>query len=383
MSAHRVLFVQYNNPAIFPPLEHSSRILATAGWDVTFLGIEAAGAQNNLEFPAHPNIHLKRLPYSAPGLLQKLHYGRFAAWCLWEVTRAAPCWVIISDPISCPVGVLMKLVPGVRIMYHEHDSPTTDGHRTLSGRMFAWARRSLARAANLCVLPHHRRAELFVEELSPIRKLLVVPNFPRRDEITTKHSRNSREMFVVYYHGNIAPIFVPLSLLEALASLPSRAHLKIIGYETIGNRGYVARMKQEAARVGVLDRCEFLDAMPRYELLSHCMGADVGLGLTPLHSESVNDRFKAGASVKVFDYLACAVPVLVSEASEWLDLCVKPNFGLACDPRRPDSIAEKLRWFMEHPIERRTMGLSGQSRIRDSWNYESAFSPVLEALSSH
>jgi MFS family permease len=39
----RVLYIQYTNPAGYPPLQHSSRILASAGWQVLFL-VEALPA---------------------------------------------------------------------------------------------------------------------------------------------------------------------------------------------------------------------------------------------------------------------------------------------------------------------------------------------------
>ena len=42
--ARRILYVQFTNPAAYPPLEHSARILADAGWDVMFLGTGALGA---------------------------------------------------------------------------------------------------------------------------------------------------------------------------------------------------------------------------------------------------------------------------------------------------------------------------------------------------
>ena len=32
----RIMYVQYVNPGMYPPLEHSSRILADAGWEVCF-----------------------------------------------------------------------------------------------------------------------------------------------------------------------------------------------------------------------------------------------------------------------------------------------------------------------------------------------------------
>lgn len=40
-SKNRILYIQYTNPAGYPPLEHSSRILAQADWEVLFLGTGA------------------------------------------------------------------------------------------------------------------------------------------------------------------------------------------------------------------------------------------------------------------------------------------------------------------------------------------------------
>ena len=37
----KVLFIQYAHSAAFPPLEHSSRILADARWQVLFLSVSA------------------------------------------------------------------------------------------------------------------------------------------------------------------------------------------------------------------------------------------------------------------------------------------------------------------------------------------------------
>ena len=57
----RILYVQYTNPAGYPPLEHSSRMLADAGWEVLFLGTGALGA-GALRFPQHLNIEVRQMP---------------------------------------------------------------------------------------------------------------------------------------------------------------------------------------------------------------------------------------------------------------------------------------------------------------------------------
>lgn len=59
----RILYIQYTNPAGYPPLEHSSRILADAGWQVLFLGTGALGAAA-LRFPPHSNVRVRLLKLS-------------------------------------------------------------------------------------------------------------------------------------------------------------------------------------------------------------------------------------------------------------------------------------------------------------------------------
>src|SRR3954470_9234239 len=95
----RVLYLQYTNPAGYPPLQHSSRMLADSGWEVLFLGAEAQGV-NTLQFSPHARISVRTMPLCAPGWRQKLHYLRFCLWCLWEALRWRPQWVYASELLS-------------------------------------------------------------------------------------------------------------------------------------------------------------------------------------------------------------------------------------------------------------------------------------------
>src|SRR6476659_3866645 len=119
----RVLSVQYTNPAGYPPLQHSSRILAQRGWKVLFLGTGALGA-DALRFPPHPNVKVRQLRYCPAGWQQKVHYLAFCFWVLGWVLWWRPAWVYASDPLACPVALLLSFLPGVRMIYHEHDSPS-------------------------------------------------------------------------------------------------------------------------------------------------------------------------------------------------------------------------------------------------------------------
>jgi glycosyltransferase involved in cell wall biosynthesis len=83
-----------------------------------------------------------------------------------------------------------------------------------------------------------------------------------------------------------------------------------------------------------------------------------------------------GASNKPFDYLASGLALLVSNLPGWRDLLVEPGYGATCDAQDPHSIAEALRWFIDHPTEMRAMGERGRRRVDAEWNYETQFAPV-------
>jgi glycosyltransferase involved in cell wall biosynthesis len=380
----RVLYIQYTNSAAFPPLEHSSRILADAGWQSLFLSIGAAGIET-LRFTPRKGIEVRQMSHCPPGWKQKAHYVRFALWALWWTLRWRPRWVYASDLLSCPAALLLSFLPGVRVIYHEHDSPSaTNG--SLFVRLSMAARRRLGSRAKLCVLPNLRRAEQFDAEIhnssfNGHRPSMVVWNCPSLEELSAPRPAHDGGDLWVLYHGSIVPPRLPLSALEALARLPERIKLCVIGYETIGHRGYVSELRETAQRLGIGSRVRFPGALPsREELLAWCRKCDVGLAFMPTASDDINMQAMVGASNKPFDYLSCGLALLVSDLPDWRAAYVDTGHGLACDPNDPESIAAALRWFSDHPVEMRAMGESGRRKIAEEWNYERQFSPVFERM---
>jgi glycosyltransferase involved in cell wall biosynthesis len=188
-------------------------------------------------------------------------------------------------------------------------------------------------------------------------------------------------MLRVFYHGSIGPARLPLSIVDALALLPSGVTLDIAGYETAGHTGHLDRLGRRAAELGIGDRVRVLGPVPlRRELLRLCTACDVGLSLLPRSTGDVNEAAMFGASNKVFDYLACGLPALVTDLPAWRNALVPAGFALACDAGSATSIASALRWFLEHPDETAAMGQRGRDRILSDWNYERAFAPVLSRI---
>lgn len=380
VTMRRILYVQYTNPAGYPPLEHGSRLLADAGWQVLFLGTGAYGA-DRLEFPPHPNVTVRRRPYCPPGWRQKLHYLRYTAGALATACRWRPDWVYASDPLTAPAALALARLPGVRVVYHEHDSPAATGDAPASRfqRLVLRCRRALARRAALCVLPNEERLNRFLADTGRTGPTFCVWNCPDRDDAPAAPAAPTDRPggLRVWYHGSLSPSQLPETLVRAVAVLPPAVSLAFAGYETVGHPGYAARLLDLAARLGVAERVTYRGTAPRRgELLEWCAAQHVGAALFP----RTGGQPMTGASNKPFDYLACGLALLVPDAPAWRDLFVAPGYGRACDPDDPESIASALHWFLDHPELTRALGERGRRRVLDDWNYAVCFRPVLNLL---
>ena len=382
----RVLYVQYTNPAGYPPLQHSSRILADRGWDVWFLGTGAFGA-NNLRFPWHPRITVRQMNFCPAGWRQKLHYLRYCAWVLFCTITWRPQVIYASDTLACPIALALTWLPRLRVVYHEHDSPsgvngTVRSPSSLFNHLLLYTRHQLAHRAEFLILPNKQRVARFQETTGRRNNVFCVWNCPAKEEVAQGRPHSNGREWWLLYHGSIVPSRLPMTILSALVMLPDIVKLRVIGYQTVGHGTYLHQFRQKALALGIENRLHFLGPLPtRAELLQWGQKSDVGLALMPQRSSDINEQTMAGASNKPFDYLACGLALLVPELPDWRATFVEPGYGLACLPNDPDSIAAALRWFLEHPNDVRAMGKRGQQRVATDWNYHKQFTTVLQCLS--
>jgi len=384
-SAHkltrRIMYIQFTDPAAYPPLEHSSRLLANRGWEILVLGISTRG-EPSLRLPAHPCIRVKKIKLFQGGWGQKAQYILFFFVTLYWTWRWKPHWLYASDPLVCPAIWWIRKFLSVKVVYHEHDSPDLDIAHTRFMKKVLNYRKKVANYSELCVLPQHTRLLQFIETTQRSRPTVCVWNCPRLDEIQNVNSSANRGL-IIYYHGNVSSDLLPGNLIVAASRFKGAIRVQAAGYEAAGSPGYLQSLTTLATNHGMIKELEYLGAMSRKELFRCASKAHVGLSLMPKHSNNYNLGHMVGASNKVFDYMACGLAVLVSDLPEWVSAFVEPGYGRACDPDDPDSIETELRWFLDHPEERREMGRKCQDRIREAWNYETMFAGVLSELEKH
>lgn len=140
------------------------------------------------------------------------------------------------------------------------------------------------------------------------------------------------------------------------AVLDAAQILKDRGWDTIRIKfigdGKLKPRLLERKKSAALDNCEFLDPMPKQELVEELKQADVGLMVLA----NVPAFYKGTSPNKFFDYLAAGLPVLNNYPGWLADLITSHTCGIAIPPEDARAFANSLMYLAENPQERAQMG---------------------------
>ncbi|MDB6139499.1 MAG: glycosyl transferase [Verrucomicrobiaceae bacterium] len=379
----RVAFVQYTNPAAYPPLMNGSKLLAKAGVEILFVGLK--GPENaNFQLPSLPRICQRSMSVASPGFWQKVHYLQYSLLVLWCAWRFQARWLYVSDAIGCGAGLLARRVLRIKTVYHEHDaSPGLGSGRSRADSLIAVARNRMAGESELLVAPNQDRLDLIISQVARTGPSLCVWNSPVLSEIGPARQKAPPDApFRLVFHGSIVPERFPLRMIQALAGSPENVILRLVGYEGPGVPGYVDSLIAEASRLGVGKRFEYLGTLQRPDCLKCCGECDAGLCLLTHRLEDINSVYMAGASNKPFDYLSQGVAVVVPDDETWRNLFVASGFGVTSNILNTEALASTFTWLVNHREEVRAMGERGRQKILAGWNYETVFAPALDFMLS-
>lgn len=380
----RILYLQYNNPAAYPPIEYSSQILAERGFQVHLLGLGSRDTKD-LRLPETPGITLELIPPAQGAFLRRLNHPRFLLRSLSRILSARPDWVYVSDYMAAPAGWIAKRLLGRRVLYHEHDAPARSVESSGLHRRVVRLRDTLVRCADLVVVPQLQRAEKLREITRTTSPIYCVWNCPRPSEAgnPTPRRRGTDETLGIYYHGSINLNRTPLSLVEGCRRSGVPVRLRIVGYETVGSRGSITQLRAAAERSDGQVELDIVGPKPRHELRNWMGGMHVGWinCLKTEEDSNLTDLF--GASNKAFDYLAAGMPLIVPADPTWREAIEDAGYGLTCDAADPESIARAIRWYHDNPDRAASMGQAGRLIIQAAWNYDQQFSPLLVRLSGN
>jgi glycosyltransferase involved in cell wall biosynthesis len=138
-------------------------------------------------------------------------------------------------------------------------------------------------------------------------------------------------------------------LIRALGRLPG-IRLLIVGGR---KRGDPARRDLEALseREGTQPRIEWAGYVPQAEIPWLLRGGDIGV----VPTRAAHGQDAAASPLKLFEYMASALPIIASDLPSIRDVIRPGENGLLFQEGNPEALAECVRRLIEHPRERAQM----------------------------
>ncbi len=113
-----------------------------------------------------------------------------------------------------------------------------------------------------------------------------------------------------------------------------------------------------------LNNCQFLDPVPKTELVGYLRTADVGLMILA----NIPAFYYGTSPNKFFDYLSVGLPIINNYPGWLADMINENKCGIAVPPDDPDTFADALIYLLEHPDERDEMSKKSRKLALSDFN---------------
>lgn len=273
------------------------------------------------------------------------------------------------DPELIPVALTLRLMTKAKIIYDIHEdypqlmlskSWLPKVLRGIASLLMYGMVRVVIRCVDTVVVPTEALAERFQTE----KRTVTVHNYP------------SLELFQKESEPKLAPVFDIIHVGTILKSrlsfmLSVGIELKKMGYDfkwcILGI--YPETKLWAEKRLGELndnlrENFVFIESVPHDEVAEYIRRSKIGINHHPPER-----RFLVALPLKVFEYMACGLPVVSSDLPPIRECLAGCNCAILIKPNDTAQFARAIIALLEDPKRASQMGEAGRQLIRERYNW--------------
>ena len=315
--------------------------------------------------PHHKNeeidgVHIISLPEKAGRLNRFILKKRIAFKRAKEIDAEI---YHFHDPEMIFVGLKLKLL-GKKVIYDVHeDVPAQILNKEWLGSLFF--RKIISKLFNTFEKWACRYFDSvvtvttdIVEKFKMNKRTTLLRNLPSLsiiDEI--KPLTVTREKFTVLYAGALTEIRGIKELIQAVNYLNGEVELLILG------KWDEAEYEKQCQELEGWKYTTYLGFKPVKEVYAYMKSVDLGLcTLYPTLNHITS------WPVKAFEYMACQIPILMSDFPYWMDIF--QGNAIFVNPKNPKDIADKIQMLTKNMEYTREIGLNNRQIIETMFSWE-------------
>jgi glycosyltransferase involved in cell wall biosynthesis len=198
----------------------------------------------------------------------------------------------------------------------------------------------------------------------PSKRTVLIRNWPIISEFfTPANTPMQARPKEIAYIGTITKNRNIIGMLDAICGTKNTdISLRLAG-------DFPVKEDEEAARLHPgWEYVHFHGWVSRENITSICSSVRAGLVvIKPIKHLTVS------LPIKLFEYMAAGLPVIVSDFPLWRAIVEESKCGLLVDPMKPNEITNAIDWIINHPDEAQKMGERGRKAVatRCNWQQES------------
>lgn len=205
-------------------------------------------------------------------------------------------------------------------------------------------------------------------------KVRVIPNGVNCDRFCAVSSATPSETFTVGFVGTLKPWHGLPILAEAFARLHQRVpNAKLL---IVGDGPERENFAAELTARGLDMHTQFTGAVNPDEIPKYLAAMDVAVAPYPAQSDFYF------SPLKVYEYMAAGLPVVVSKIGQLADLIDTEVNGILCPPGDAIALVDALEKLWRSPTLRHSLGQAARQKVMENHTWEAIAQQILHLANS-